>query len=89
MERDSFAALGTGRLVFWHHRMAVRAGTLGGGNHGQGGRGHRDHDNDDDEKPPKKGSKCPHGHTFGKDIDKHPECEDCKKWDECEEASGE
>ena len=36
----------------------------------------------------KKGkSKCPHGHKFGKDVDEHTECEDCKLWDDCLEAS--
>jgi hypothetical protein len=32
---------------------------------------------------------CPHGHALGKDLDKHPQCDDCRMWDVCEAASGE
>jgi hypothetical protein len=32
---------------------------------------------------------CPQGHVFGVDVDKFDECEPCKKWDECNEKSGE
>ena len=41
-------------------------------------------------KPAKKksgsGNACPHGGTFGEDIDEFPECDDCDLWDECDEA---
>ncbi len=30
---------------------------------------------------------CPDGHVFGKDLDKHPECDDCGKWEDCAEAN--
>lgn len=44
-----------------------------------------DDDDEEEEKPKSKKSsgKCPHGHTFGKDCDKHDECEDCDEWDKC------
>jgi len=47
---------------------------------------------DDEEEAPSKpktgGKKCPAGGTFGKDVDKHDECDDCPLWEACEEASG-
>ena len=59
-----------------------------------------DDDNDDDEEEeeekPKKGKKgkkgksslkCPHGGTFAEDVDELDECEDCKLWTKCQEAS--
>lgn len=54
-----------------------------------------DDDDDDDGPAPKvkrnkrkekvvKGKgKCPHGYKYGKDTDKHEECDDCKNWDTC------
>jgi len=30
--------------------------------------------------------KCPYKHTFGKDADKHEECEDCDEWVKCTKA---
>ena len=44
-----------------------------------------DDDEEEEEKPKSKKSsgKCPHGHIFGKDCDKHDECEDCDGWDKC------
>lgn len=30
--------------------------------------------------------KCPGGGTFGKDTDELPECNDCSKWDKCDDA---
>lgn len=30
---------------------------------------------------------CPHGHTFGEDVDEYDECGDCEKWADCQEAS--
>ncbi|MFA5934973.1 MAG: hypothetical protein WC827_03760 [Candidatus Paceibacterota bacterium] len=29
---------------------------------------------------------CPHDHTFGKDVDKYDECDECDLWDECQAA---
>lgn len=29
------------------------------------------------------GDQCPHGHCFGADTDKFPECSSCKIWDKC------
>jgi len=62
-------------------------------------KGNREDEDDDDEedKPkkkvkeeeeekPKKGKDCPSGFEFGKDVDKHKECEECKIWDDCDEA---
>jgi len=46
-------------------------------------------DDDESEEKPAKKSKgkasgdCPNGYEYGKDCDKHDECEDCNKWDEC------
>ena len=50
-------------------------------------------DEDEEEKPTKKptskneksngSGQCPHGHTFGKDVDEHEEWEDCDKWSKC------
>ena len=38
-------------------------------------------------KPAKKESgDCPFGHKFGKDCEKHEDCDECDKWDECIEA---
>lgn len=34
-----------------------------------------------------KGKGCPHGHTFGKDIDEHSECDSCAVWDDCMDNS--
>jgi len=31
--------------------------------------------------------KCPHGHTFGKDSEDFPECEECDFWNECVEEN--
>ena len=31
------------------------------------------------------GDKCPHGHRFGHDCDDKDECDECKKWDECDQ----
>lgn len=31
----------------------------------------------------KKKSKCPYGHRYGKDTDSFPDCNKCKKWDDC------
>ena len=31
--------------------------------------------------------KCPHGHTFGKDNEEYDECDDCKVWEACMDAS--
>lgn len=31
--------------------------------------------------------KCPHGHVFGKDFEKFPECDDCEKWNDCYDES--
>lgn len=44
---------------------------------------------EEQEKPKKKKSKkeCPENGTFGKDFEKFDECEDCKYWEECMEAS--
>lgn len=46
-----------------------------------------DDDDEEEEKPKSKKSsnKCPHGHVFGKDCDKHDDCEDCEDWDKCED----
>ena len=33
------------------------------------------------------GDKCPHGHKFGIDFEKFPECPDCKLWDDCYDAN--
>ena len=33
-----------------------------------------------------KKNKCPGGGKFGKDTDELPECDDCPKWDECDDA---
>lgn len=41
-----------------------------------------------DSKGGKKG-KCPHGFKFGKDTDKHEECDECKVWDACIEKKEE
>lgn len=49
-----------------------------------------DDDADDDSVPfdvdeddaPKKG-RCPYGYKFGKDNDKHDECDDCDVWNDC------
>ena len=30
---------------------------------------------------------CPHGHTFGEDIDKEAECEECANWDNCSDEA--
>lgn len=35
----------------------------------------------------KKENECPHGHKFGTDNDEHDECDGCKLWDACLEAS--
>lgn len=46
-------------------------------------------DEDDDEKDKKgkpKGSKCPHDFNFGKDYDKHKECDECDVWQKCEDV---
>jgi hypothetical protein len=32
-------------------------------------------------------TKCPHGHIFGLHCDLYPECEDCKEWEACLDAS--
>ena len=32
-------------------------------------------------------NKCPHGGTFGQDVDELEECENCTQWTECQEAS--
>lgn len=41
----------------------------------------------DKKKDKKKGKgKCPGGGTFGKDTDELTECNDCPKWDECDDA---
>lgn len=32
--------------------------------------------------------KCPFGHTFGKDVDKYDDCDDCDKWEDCIKESG-
>ena len=32
-------------------------------------------------------NKCPFDYRFGKDCEKHDECDDCKKWEACIEAS--
>ena len=34
----------------------------------------------------KSSKKCPGGGTFGKDTDELPECNDCPKWDKCDDA---
>lgn len=36
----------------------------------------------EDEKPTGK-TKCPNGHTFGKDFEKFKDCSDCPLWDDC------
>jgi hypothetical protein len=43
---------------------------------------------EDDEPKTKKGSKntCPFGHRFGKDNNKFDDCDDCKVWDNCDDA---
>lgn len=42
---------------------------------------------DEDDKKDKKGKgKCPGGGTFGNDTDELPECNDCSKWDACDDA---
>jgi hypothetical protein len=33
-----------------------------------------------------KSGKCPHGHEFGVDTDKYSDCDDCRLWDDCDEA---
>ena len=39
-------------------------------------------------KTTKKKNKCPHGHTFGEDIDEYEkDCTECEVWDECNDAS--
>lgn len=32
-------------------------------------------------------NKCPHGHIFGDDCERFDDCDDCKKWKQCVEAS--
>lgn len=45
-------------------------------------------EDEDEEKPTaKKGDRCPFGHTFGDDNDKHPECDECTIWEKCRTAS--
>ena len=48
---------------------------------------------EEEEEEPKKGKsqKCPHGFKFGgkKDCDEHDECDNCKVWDNCSDASEE
>jgi hypothetical protein len=36
--------------------------------------------------PTEDGDRCPHGHTFGVDTDKHEICYECDIWDACSEA---
>lgn len=38
-------------------------------------------------KPVSGAKKCPAGGTFGKDVDKHDQCDDCPHWEACEAAS--
>ena len=38
---------------------------------------------DVEEKPKKSCSDCPYGFKFGKDCEKHDECDDCDIWDKC------
>lgn len=53
-----------------------------------------DEEDDEDEEPTpvkiaKKSKpipKCPHGHTFGKDIDGYEVCDTCTLYDKCEES---
>ena len=42
---------------------------------------------DVEEKPKKSCSDCPYGFKFGKDCEKHDECDDCDIWDKCCKAS--
>jgi len=42
-----------------------------------------------EEKKKGKSQECPKGFKFGKDCDKHDECDTCKIWDECSDASEE
>lgn len=46
-------------------------------------------EDDESVKKKKSSSKCPHGHTFGEDVDEYNECDKCKKWEYCMEAAGE
>lgn len=41
---------------------------------------------EDEEKCDKDCSKCPFGHTFGKDRDKFDDCDECDVWGECYKA---
>jgi hypothetical protein len=41
---------------------------------------------EEEEEKPKKSKECPEGFEFGKDVDKHKACEECKYWDDCDEA---
>ena len=34
-------------------------------------------------KQSKNKNKCPFGHKWHTDVDKHPECETCDKWQDC------
>ena len=40
-----------------------------------------------DTPPATEKGKCPHGHRFGKDVDEYDECEKCKNWEACMDAS--
>ncbi len=40
---------------------------------------------DKEEKKPEK-KECPEGFEFGKDVDKHKQCDNCKIWDDCDET---
>ena len=51
------------------------------------GKDKKDKKGKDKNKKDKKGKgKCPGGGTFGKDTDELPACNDCPKWDECDDA---
>lgn len=42
---------------------------------------------DGDEEQPIKSESCPFDHTFGKDNDAFPECDECNVWEKCRAAS--